>query len=146
MDTSKSHDLHQSWLHQTVMIFRDSGNRGAPRGCVQSVGSSSNAQSRSDARSPSDGHDSHRSLSHLGYASNFLEHRIAIRQPPQVDQSELKSNVGKMKTRSRCDRGPITMRSWPDHHAIVATIKRNHGPLHRRIKATLIPTSSDGMD
>ena len=71
-----------------VAIFHDSGNQGALRGRFQSVGSSSNAQSRSAARSPPDGHDSHRSSSHLGHVWNFLEHRISIRRPPQVDLSK----------------------------------------------------------
>ena len=46
----------------------------------------------------------------------------------------------------RKDQDPIATRSWPDHRVTVATIKRDHGLLHRGINATILPLNRTAID
>ena len=78
-------------------------------------------------------------LHQMGNAWSSLARQIFIRL------RSLSDNV-KIKTPSRRDRGSIATRSWPDCRAIVATIKRDDGLLHRGINVTPLPTESDSSD
>ena len=89
MDSSRVHDCEDH--HRTVDQNLHQEDRKAHLltcGRKWRVRLSSNVQSRSAARSPSNGHDSPRSSSHLGDEWNFPERRISIRQPPQVESSQ----------------------------------------------------------
>ena len=122
MDTSEPQDLHQPWLHQTVAIFHDSWNRGARRGRVQGVGSSS------------EGHDAPRFSSHRGATWNALDRSIAsgrwtinkietsskpwsslIRQSRSSAQLDIHRTADVLSRRTTID-----ARLWPDRGAIVA--------------------------
>ena len=117
MDTSESHDLHRPWLHRTVTIFRDSWNRGGPRGRFQSVGSSS------------EGHDAPRSSSHLGDMWNSLDRSISIGR-------QRLNNTHDRGSRSQFDRGPIAPRSGLICHGIEAmTPPRGIAPMTLSIRS-----------
>ena len=84
------------------------------RGQKWHVRSSSNVQSLSAARSPSDGHDSPRPSSHLGDTWHFL-HRTTMTK--QDSRSWL----------------TIAVRSWPDRPAIGADSAPNWEPRRRQL-------------
>ena len=99
------------------------------------VQSSSNAQSRSVARSSSDGHYAPRSSSHLGDAWNFLERQISIRPATQVEPSRSSNGdrTAAIKTEPRSWL-TIAVRSWPDRPTIGANSAPNREPRHRQVK------------
>ena len=116
------------------------------RGRKWRVRSSSNAQLRSVARSPSDGHDAPRSSSHHGDASNFLERQISIRRATQVEPS--RSSNGDQTTAIKTEPRSwltIVVRSWPDRPTIGANSAPNREPRHGdRGHQTAPTTASNG--
>ena len=113
-NTSQSHVASSDG--RDLSRFQD---RGAPRGHTVII------------RSPSDGHDSPRSSSHLGDAWTSMKRPIVIRWVTRGALWRVRSSsyIGKIKTRSRRDRGPIVARSWP-------RLKRNQGQFTANSGAT----------
>ena len=109
MDTSEPQDLHRPWLHQTVMIFRDSCNEGARRGRFQGI------------RSSSEGHDT---------PQFFLSSGRDVERSESLDRSLNLRFIGRRGgfVEELHDRGPIKPRSWRDRAAIVdlSSWKQSH--------------------